>query len=654
MPVTIRGGFSKTLDLGAVKAANFDYTYPFDINLKPGEPEHDRLRDMVLDRAVESHNVMHKRFPSWREIDRSMTAFIDIDDDEKAVLTKDNREPVSIVVPTMYANLQVLLTYTVASLLSENPFKYEGVAGEDVPKAILMEHHIEQQFKNSKMILPLHTLSADGYKYGMGIVVPEFVTKVSPNIRSFEVVDEGLFSKQFVTPSTFTNRILFEGNEIRVIDPYKFLPDVNYPSHEVEKMEYVGWAERASWMSLLKTEKLDQSYFNMRYLKFVDGRSDLFDDDDTNRDDKTEISTDFENTIYSKPIDYITMFIDLIPSDWGLGAVDDPELWLFRIAGDQVIISAEPVNLLHGMKPVRVVGQDFDGHSISPVSRMEMDYPIQHGINWMYNNHVTNMRKAVNNMLVVDPGLANYNDVTDTRTGAVIRMRKAVWGLGRIKDAVMQLPINDVTRGNIADAAWLMDVEDRVTAAQDSVSGAISQKKERVSSFESRQAAQSSVSRLVKDSKITFAQVYQDLAFMLAMNTVQFMSEDTFVKISGRLPADIEEEFKLNDPKNRQRVKVSREMFEDFRFNVMVQDGTIPGSHNDPQSLIQFYQILTSNPDLLQKFDIVKITKAIARTLDIKEDFSRRINASVQPNAAVQQQVQSGQLQPVGGGNGRG
>ena len=148
------------------------------------------------------------------------------------------------------------------------------------------------------------------------------------------------------------------------------------------------------------------------------------------------------------------------------------------------------------MKPVRVVGQDFDGHSISPVSRMEMDYPIQHGINWMYNNHVTNMRKAVNNMLVVDPGLANYNDVTDTRTGAVIRMRKAVWGLGRIKDAVMQLPINDVTRGNIADAAWLMDVEDRVTAAQDSVSGAISQKKERVSSFESRQAAQSSVSRL--------------------------------------------------------------------------------------------------------------------------------------------------------------
>jgi len=388
MPVTIRGGFSKILDLGGLKRANFDYEYPFDINLKPGEPEHDRLRDMILDRATESRHIMNNRFPSWNKIDESMTAFINIDDAEKKIVKDDDRRPVSIVVPTMYANLQVLLTYTVASLLSENHFKYEGVAGEDVPKAILMEHHIEQQFKNSKMILPLHTLSSDGYKYGVGIVVPEFITKVTPNVRSFEVVGEGLFSKQFVAESSFTNRILFEGNEIRVIDPYKFLPDPNYPSHEVEKMEYVGWVERASWMSLLKTEKLDQSYFNMKYMEFVDGRSDLFEDAESGRDEKTGIDVDFKNTTYAKPVDYVTMFVDLIPSDWGLGSIDSPELWLFRLAGDQIIISAEPLNLLHGMKPVRVVSQDFDGHSVSPVSRMEMDYPLQHAINFLYNNHI--------------------------------------------------------------------------------------------------------------------------------------------------------------------------------------------------------------------------------------------------------------------------
>lgn len=650
MPSVIRGGSKTSLDLSTVPKGGYDYTYPFDLDLKPGSEIHDRLRDRIMDRAWESRESIGKRFASWRKIDEVQTAYIPTSDAEKRVKDADERKPVSIVVPTMYANHQILLTYHVAALLESPICRYEGVGPEDVYKAILMQHYIDQQARRSKLILALHTIASDAYKYGIGIGAVSWSVKRAPGVNVERSLEESLVSRSQNLDLNIPERILYEGNEVKAIDPYIYLPDPSYECYDVQNMEHIGWIYPTNRFALLKEEKVSEgSRFNARYLEhMLDGRSTLTLSASDGRTEKTLVDRKTKDTLYSNPVDVITKFIDLIPSDWGLGDSDEVETWMFEIVGDEVIIGAGPTDLAHGMKPAFAMSPDYDGHSAFSPSRMEIDYPMQHSINYLYNNHIANLRKAVNNMLVVDPGLANYNDVVDTREGAVIRMRKAVWGLGRVKEAVAQLPINDVTRGNMADAAFLMQLEDRVTGAESAVSGQIHPKRERISSTETRQAIMSSLQRLEKDARVMYTQGYYDMAFMFAWHVVQFMQEETFVKMGGDLPADLTRELGVE----KERAKVGPDLFKDMRWDVLPSDGTLPGAQGDPSSLNQFLQIVLSNQEVVQEFDVVRIAAQVARGIGVRNvsNFRRRLplNATVAPEDEIEEQTNNGNLVPVG------
>lgn len=654
MPNVNRGGAKTSLDPYEVKRANFKYSYPEGLNLKPFSLKHDKLRDMVVDRATESRQVMTARFKEWRKIDMSMTGYITADDAELKVQADDPRKPIAIVVPTSYANHQVLLTYHTAALLSEMIFKYEGIGPEDIAKAIIMEHLIDIQARRSKMLLNLHTMASDAYKYNIGICALEWIVKKSGGRKVVRSIEADLLTRASTVEESLPGRVLYEGNRLLSIDPYEYLPDPHFEAHDVQSMENVGWIYRTNYFKLLKEEQANPGdYFNVRFIEFMDGTSQLYREGRDERSKKTKLDRKSDSTIFAKPVDVLVQLVDLIPSQWDLGQGEFPETWLFKIAGDELIIDAGPIQLEHGMKPVVACSPDFDGHSVISTSRMELGQPLQHAINWLYNSHITNVRKAVNNMLVVDPGLANFNDVTDTRAGAVIRMRKSVWGLGRIKDAVMQLPINDVTRNNMNDVSALMNIDDRVSGAQDAVSGLISQKKERISSFESRQAATSAISRLEKDSRIMYVQAYYDLAYMMAFHTIQLMEEDTYVNITGRLLQDLPKEYNVD----RERVAVKSELFNNFRFDVIPHDGSIPGSHGDPVALNQFFATITRDPSIAQAFDIIKLTKVIGRELGIKnvDDFVNKGGGAVLPDEVVDEQANAGNLVSIpelGGANG--
>ena len=73
----------------------------------------------------------------------------------------------------------------------------------------------------------------------------------------------------------------------------------------------------------------------------------------------------------------------------------------------------------------------------------------------MFNSHVANVRKAINDMIIYDPYLVNSNDLKNPAPGKLIRLRRPAWGKG-VKDVAQQLGVSDVTRGNIADSTWLV------------------------------------------------------------------------------------------------------------------------------------------------------------------------------------------------------
>lgn len=644
MPRVIKGGNPASID--RIKRKDISYVYPFDLNLRPGSDLHDRIVEEVMCRARESAETMQKRHSSWRDVDRSMTTYIPIDEEEKALLEQDNRKPVSIVVPFSYVNLKILMTYMMSALLEDPIFRFSGVGPEDVPKAVIMEHLLSYHMRKTKSALELYTAWMNAFKYGLGPIAIDWHVDYEDDIVSQS--RRGLFTEY--EEDVLVERVSFEGNKLSAKDPYLYLPDISLPAHKVQEMEYNGWITKTNYHSLLRTESDGVSdLFNVRYLEGETMISSLYAEDESGRGDKTGTESDRQNLLYSQPVDVVEMYIDLIPSDWGLGDRDRSERWAFKVAGDSILVYASPTGYLHRRTPVAVFSPDFDGFSVAPLARLEVAQGFQQAINFYHNSRVANTRKMVNNMLVVDPGLANFNDVVDTRHGAVIRMRRAVWGLGRINEAVRQLDIRDVTANNVGDISFLMDLGKQVIGTSDAVSGIIARRSDRVSASEANQAASAALSRLENDARLLYEQGMVDLAYMAAINVKQFMQEDTYVQLTEGLSEALRAEF--GDVKFG-KVPVGKDYFNDFEFDLLPHDGSIPGNHNDAPSLIQFMQIL-ANPEIMPSFDFPRLAVAIGRRLGIKEVTSflkRGVNMQVVPDEEAIRQAEAGNIIPTNGG----
>ena len=117
----------------------YDYTYPDGLDLVPGNAKHDKLRDLIMQRASLSATTMSTRHKAWNDIDFTLTSYIPVDEKEKSVKENDSRKPISIVFPYSYTVLETLLSFYVAAFLQDPIFRYEGVGPHDVVGAILLE-----------------------------------------------------------------------------------------------------------------------------------------------------------------------------------------------------------------------------------------------------------------------------------------------------------------------------------------------------------------------------------------------------------------------------------------------------------------------------------------------------------------------------------
>jgi len=638
---------------------DLNYKYPNNLNLIPASQDHARLTKEIYIRAMESSNEMSKRYASWRKVDQTLTAYVKLDESEQNIKDKDVRKPVSIVVPYSYATLETILTYLVSAFLEDPIFRYIGSGPEDVVGAILMEKVIEQQTRQFKAALSLHTMFRDSLSYGMGVVTPTWDRKWG---WKAVVQDSGFMSAlfgRFMSTGKVRGReetILFEGNRIKNIDPYMFLPDPNIPITDLQHGEFVGWIEQTNYMKLIELEKNDSDIFNVKYLKGLGpgGRSQFNKArSEAGRSDKFGTSTNaYGAGMTTAPIDVVWMYWTMIPKDNKLGKEEYPEKWLFGLAADKVLICAKRLDLNHNMYPVAVCAPDFDGYSSTPVSRLELMYGMQEALDWLFNSHIANVRKAINDMLIVDPSLINMADLQDPRPGKLVRMRRSAWGRG-VENAVKQLQVNDITRSHIGDAASIIDYMQRTSAATDSVSGMIRKSGERVTAQETRDTRQSALSRLTKAAKIVSLQAMQDIGYMMASHTQQLMSKDLYVKATGTWADVLKQEYP-----DQSSIHVSPlDVIVDY--DLVVKDGSTPTG--DSEGWVEVFRIMAQQPQLYQSFDMVRIFKHIARIMGAKDinEFVLKSGpvspVQIESSDKIQKGVQQGNMVPIeqipGGGN---
>ena len=645
---------------------SYDYNYPRDLNLKPGSEFHEWLRQQIWTRAFKSQRTMSRRYDSWRETDRSLKAYVPSNSKaaqnmSDGATTTDEDDPLyRIVLPVTYANLETLLTYMVSAFLQDPIFSYEGAGPEDQYGAFLLTQHVAHQCRKAAVGLNLHTQWRDAFAYGFGAVSPMWHQERGRRARVREVGTFDPLTNSFEVTGRrreTVDAVLWEGNKLVNLDPYRYFPDPGLGVEAVQDGEFVGWLDETNYMNLRSRESNEHDFvFNAQYVRHITGNSSLSSTYEYGRD--AEVPKDRDTDYVTQPVDVLWMYVTLIPNEWqyagsGLGNSTKPEKWLFGLAGDEVIIAAQPLGLNHNRYPVAVAAPDYDGYSAAPAARLEVTQDLQSIIDFLYSSHIANIRKAINDMIVVDPSLVNIYDLNNPKPGKLIRLRRAAWGRGGIDAAVKQLQVNDVTQNHTADASFLMGFTQQVMGTSDQLQGVLPRRRgERISASEAQGARLSGLARLERVARIISMQSMQPLAYMFASHTQQFADHELYVKVLGDWPRRLKEQYgaQAGNVENNRLLVDPMDMLIDF--DLVELDGTIPGSES-AETWIQVLQLAAQNPQLLAQLRVPQLFTHIARHLGAKnvEDFINRNPPPIQvtPDEEVSREVEAGNLVPLSG-----
>ncbi|KKM63119.1 hypothetical protein LCGC14_1514650 [marine sediment metagenome] len=656
MPNIVHGAISQDIEgIKDVSRTEYADRYPEGTSLHPDSEEHKKLLTLVLEKAQVAHWHVRKRYQQWESIDKSLSAFVDLSESEEDVKAKDPRKPVSMVIPLSYATLESLLTYFTSVYLMNDPlFQYGPREPGDIIKAAKLEHLVNYQADMGKMAVALHTQWRDAFAYGYGISAPEWTRELAWRTTRKKQSMWSNLKRDYLGIDTAPERVRsvrYEGNVLNNIDPYLSLPDPNVSIHNIQKGEFFGWIERSNYVSALQAEEWDDDIFNVQYLaKTMDGRTGLMKTDDYRN--KQVGKGDMRDSSVTRPLDIVNMFVKIIPREFKIGPGKYPEIHFIRVAGDRVVITAKPLGLDHDMIPVTVFAPEFDGYSVSPISKLEIVLPMQGGLDWFMSSHIANVRKAINDTIIVDPFLININDLKDPKPGGIVRLRKSAWGRG-VKDAVYQLAVTDVTKGHVDDAMLFMNLIQNITGTD--VAQTVRRKtSERVSATEAQGDISAFSGKMGKMALLFGVMTLHDIAYMIASHTIQLMSQPTYVKTLGRHQEILEKEYGVGGvPVSPEDISVD--------FDIELPGTSQPGSE-DIGAMTSFLQVILQHEGLAQEFDVVRMFKAVARAAGFKNvhEFVKRggnVQTQVQTPEQIDKGVQAGNLVTpeellAGGGNG--
>jgi len=606
--------------------------------LKPDSELHKTVLAYLLDRLRNAENEMAKFYSRWNHNEVRVQAYLNLPDWEKKLedLNKLGEPPrvVSIVVPYSFAVISTVVTFLLHTFIGRRPILPVGTyKGESVEAARNMETVLQFNADHTRLAQELHTYLQDAQVYGVGILRTRW--KTDHRIRTVwkPARTVSVFGRELTLQPEFRakeSRLVFEGNEAYAQDPFMFFPDPRVPMTEVNSRgEYVFWRVYEG-RHIVKRE---EAAGNFRWVDHIDKRL-------PGGYGTTASSRAFRSEGYGTPgivrgesSNYIQLdqgSVEIIPRELGLGESEQPEKWMFTLGNQSQIIQAEPLGLDHDMHPVVVTEPYTLGHGFGNLGLADYVGPLQDTMTWLVNSHIDNVRRVLNDMMIVDPSLVEMQDLKRPGPGKVIRLKKAAFGRD-VRTVVQQLPITDVTRGHMADMQIFLQIGELLTAASENTMG-VQRTGGRKTATEVRTAGENTASRLAAQARLISAQSVVDLAEQWSMNIQQLQSMDFSLVLLGREGIDAP-------------VNISPDMLAgDFHFPV--HDGTMPV---DRVGLLdvwrQVFMAVQTDPELRQRYNLTKIFEFIAELGGAKNIEAMRVQIS--PDAGVEQGAQAGNLVPM-------
>lgn len=584
-----------------------------------------------------------KREEEWERSEDTFTAYMpesEVDASRQAKRDRGQQDFVTLSIPYSYSMLLTAHTYYTSVFLGRDPvMQVKGRHGETQTAEATVEALLDYQLTSGGGMPALFIWLMDVGKYGQGILGHYWDKETF--VQS-QYVEEPRTFLGLPIPGTSERKLVsqevagYEGNRLYNIRPQDFYHDPSVPLYRMQDGEYCIVYDRLGWTKIA-TRAAAGLYYSVNMLgdsydRDTDGTG--FDTNLPGQDIAFYGSSGSGKNDHPKAVDIHEFHWNVIPSELGLGSGTRPEKWVFTIGGEEVVISAQPLGLLHNSYPFDVLVQEVEGYNVYNRSMLEVLDPLNKTMEWLFNSHFYNVRAALNNMFAVDPSRINVRDLEEPGPGKMIRLKPAGYGQD-IRSMMAQFNVQDVTRGNLQDSDIVGQLGQRVTGVSDNIMGQVNPSG-RKTATEVRSATTFGINRLKTSCEWFSTTGFSPLTAKLIMSTQQLMSVPRKYKVVGD-QALWGESFLAATPE-------SIAGFYDF----VPVDGTMPV---DRFAQVNLWQQLLANmarvPGALQQYDISKIFAFIAQLGGIKN--IQRFRIQVVPDAQMQAQAQAGNVVPMRG-----
>lgn len=626
------------------------------LNIKPDSPLHKRICEGVRERVEASRRKMSLRHDKWIKDEEAALAYLPEKeiDAQRRVEREQGGKPqyTTIVLPYSYAVMLSMHTYWTTVFLSRAPvFQYAGRHGESQQQTQALEALIDYQLTQGLMLVPLYIWLMDVAKYGIGILGTywdEELNFISEIIEEEEMMF-GILATGKKKKVKITRRVRgYEGNKLFNVRPQDFFPDPRVPMARFQNGEFCANYIELAWNTILKRQELGY-YTNVDALRGASSAAQSGGELGNREAGSSQLEIPepsnfwFEHKSKSgerRKVEVIPGYectIDLVPREWGIGDSGMPEKWVFTVTSDYTVcIGAQPLGLNHNKFPYAIQQLEIEGYALFGRGMPEILDPIQRTMDWLINVHFYNVRKTINNQIIVDPSRIVMKDMIDSSAGGIIRAKPSAYGQD-VRTMFQQVQMVDITKGHLQDLMVMHDVGQRTSGVSDQIMGMLNTTGRR-SATEVRTSSTFGINRLKTQAEFFSAQGWAPLSSMMVANSQQLFEAQLKLRIVGDLAAQAGPGF----------IQVTPDTIAG-NYDFVPIDGTLPvdrfAQANLWKELLGQFRVI---PQLALRYDIGKIFEWVAQLAGLKNITQFKVEMMDPMQLALM--AEQGNVVPLGGG----
>ncbi len=645
---------------------------PIHEKLAFNQPLHGDMITYLGNRRRESDDAMSDRYNSWDMVDDHWQLKLDLNDpieriDGTADYSAEWPFEFGVVIPATYAGLIVRLMQEMATFTQRDPMiELTGTGPEDVQAALIMEAALAHDLRSSQFLIVLWSLFQDAERYGIGVLRDcwneEYGTKILKPMIDPDMVRQkfgprvaSFLAQRFpklVEPRMIEDAIIREHVLFRTVDPRWFYRDPNWSCLDLQRGAFCGHREPSSFADL-EMESIERvgpdegDYFNLKRVKdLMRGRPTK---KEKRRDGRApgEKGADLaRDEYYVAPVDVDKLECRVVPYELGLAEKDTPQIWVFEMVDDNVIIAAYPKPNWHQRYSYSVGEVQPDPHVFSNPGYAEHVRGLQNYINWMVNADYTYTMKRINNSLMYFPELIDSDDLYSSNIAGHIKgtpefLQLIMQGRMSWSDAVSQLEMPDSTGHYLEKAMWMMEQMQREFGSSDPMSGMPLPTRRTLG--EVNLVTQMASQRIIQVVQLVDEMAIEPAIMRAVADRQQFTSFDKYMRISGDL---------VHQLGGAERVLVKRyDLYGDFDY--IKVDATSPvDPSRTAETVMQFFQVLAqAGPEAMAMFNLPMLFGEMARTMGFRHWDRFLVQPPPPPTVVEDEEVATmsarGQLAPV-------